>query len=499
MTLRRSITAACCVATLLLAGCSSDRDSGAQDRKQQRSPSPAVVAPTATGPVPQGKGGRLPDDINGDGYRDLELDHRRALLGVPSGLRDSTTFLFGSPTGLRPTVRTALTPDSLGLPEPSGQPDAVGIGSLTTADLDGDGFPEFITRVPLAKDPAVEERYGVGPKLVLHIAWGTPAGHPRPGTEATRLPVPGIAAQLGVNGLPAVGDFDGDGQHDLAVTSGLDGSDTAPLELSVLYGPFDRGGRAARTQSLPIPNRPYGRPIAAPVVPGQVSDLVLKFSDSGEQSGGLLFEAGPDGLRAPGRELRAGNGMAFGDFDGDGRRDVAVADNGSRPMEDGETEPAAPEVDQMVTVYFHGRDRVLDFRLPGIFGPSLAADTDGDGRDELAAQVRVDPDAACCELRTELLTLTPSGIESRRTLSRTGPPVRGTTHADLYAAGDFSADGRDELVFALGLRPTSHEPTFEGTRWWVVEGDGRDQIVFTGDPFADRPSADDDGGSEDSE
>ncbi|MEV6003434.1 VCBS repeat-containing protein [Streptomyces griseomycini] len=486
MTLRGPITAVCCVAALLLTGCSSDRDGGAQDRKQQRTPSPAVVTPTAAGPVPQGKGGKLPDDINGDGYRDLELDYRRPLLGPPSGLRDSATFLFGSPTGLRPTVRTALTPDSLGLPEPSGQQDAAGLESLTTADLDGDGFPEFITRVWVAEDPAVEERYGVsGPKAVPHIAWGTPAGHPRPGAAATRLPVPGIAARLGVNAPLAVGDFDGDGQHDLAVTGGSTGSDAAPPELSVLYGPFDRGGRAARTQSLPIPPRPHGRPVAAPAVPGQVSDLVLKFSNSGEQSGGLLFEAGPDGLRAPGRELRAGNGTAFGDFDGDGRRDVAVADDGSRTMEDGVTESAAPGVDQMVTVYFHGRDRVLDFRLPDILGPPLAADTDGDGRDEFAAQVRVGPDAACCELRTELLTLTPSGIESRRSLSRAGPPVRGTAHADLYAAGDFSADGRDELVFALGLRRASQEPTFEDTRWWVVAGDGRDQVVFTGDPFAD--------------
>ncbi|MFD2356199.1 FG-GAP repeat domain-containing protein [Nonomuraea ferruginea] len=102
--------------------------------------------------------------------------------------------------------------------------------------------------------------------------------------------------------------------------------------------------------------------------------------DDGEQTASWLLRAGPGGLDKAGHKLNDGSSAAFGDFDGDGTRDVAVGDNGSRNNEPGyETEP--PSVHHTVTVYY-GNGRTWNFT--GTAGTMAAGDFDGDARDDLA-------------------------------------------------------------------------------------------------------------------
>ena len=97
-------------------------------------------AASAAGRAPEpGNGSQDPDDVNGAGYRDHV---------VPVPGEDRFAVLHGSAKGLDPSARRVYGRDDLGLDDP---PDDAGTGqgfaSDTLADLDDDGFPDFVTTV----------------------------------------------------------------------------------------------------------------------------------------------------------------------------------------------------------------------------------------------------------------------------------------------------------------------------------------------------------------
>ncbi|MGW7054802.1 FG-GAP repeat domain-containing protein [Streptomyces sp. NPDC054887] len=457
--------ATACVAVSLLAGCGDD-----QPAARERPPATglAVVTPSASPPVPRGKGGELPDDVNGDGYPDLQIP-------VRSDTR--VAFVYGSRAGLKPEVRTVLGRSDFGFPVDPGQQDPDYIAGVATADLDGDGFPDFVGSAIRERDG--NERNPAGPAGVdPYIAWGTPAGRPEPGLRATRVALPEVSGRGEAE--PAAGDFDGDGHADLALDSGR--------SLSLLYGPFDRSGRPARTGSRPLAQQQRGRPVADRMTAGRATGLVVKYGDDGEQSGSLYFAAGPDGIASTGRELRAGNALAFGDFDGDGSRDLAVADDGTSQNEP-DTEGTAPSVRETVTVHFGGGRETVAFRVPGSRGVA-AADTDGDGRDELAVAANRRPrSSGFGQELTEVIGLDRSGVRNRRTLRRTmparvdGAKVREHARAAwLYAGTDLDADGKDEIVLKWGAAGIFALYGQQPTHWWITDGRS-DLAVFTTAPY----------------
>ncbi|WP_149828534.1 FG-GAP repeat domain-containing protein [Streptomyces tailanensis] len=457
---------AVCVACAVLAplsGCGG----GGTGREREGDPAPEVSGglpgvPEESRAPARGKGAKDPDDINGDGYRDF-------VVSVPGGER--IAVLYGSAKGLDPGTRTVHSRRDLGLPD-SAEAAGAGSGALapdTVADLDGDGFPDLVTTV--AGGNVVENVAGVevhSTNTAPYVTWGGPGG-PTTGAEATPLRLPRSASRMGLVTV-ARGDFDGDGRHDLAGVA-KNGS-----SLVVLYGPFTRGGAAARTDTgLPLPEggivvdaiNPSGEPRATSLLVNEPSD--------GEQSGNVLYRAQRGtGLSSNGTRLRAGNAHAFGDFDGDGLRDVAVGDDGGRNNEPGyETEP--PEVDGSLDVYPGRGGEAIGHRLPeapegrgSMYGPGgfLAADPDGDGRDGILVATYAGATLIDGDKRTPV----------RRTVDK-GPAK--WRHTRPAGAADFNGDGKDELILDWGAGTMFGTYGEDPTHWWITEGTtSRDQASF---------------------
>ncbi|KAK1180539.1 VCBS repeat-containing protein [Streptomyces sp. NBS 14/10] len=494
---RRPGALACAAVTLaaLLTACGSSGGSGddglkdpkdSKDSKGQkegertaapggsRSGAP-VITPTATAPVPRGKGSKLPDDLNGDGYPELALP----LVGSKEETQPTRlAFVHGSSRGADPATRTVLTLDDLGLPAPDADVPAADTTRIATADLDGDGYADLVTPVNERLSEAEADRLHTTVRTVPYITWGSADG-PRRGAAATRARLAGPDDSVDLR-RPTVGDFDGDGHHDLAMVR----ADRKSFLL--LYGPFGRDGRAARTVPYQSPLDSGGdiSELFADTIDGdRPTDLVVHAMNDDDQSASVLLTAGPDGLARTGRTLREGNAIAFGDFDGDGLRDVAVGDSGTRNDEPGyETE--APDVDHTLTVYPKKPLKDAPIKIANMAGGLAAADTDGNGTDELA--VALDTGGV------ELITVqpdSPGDIARRHTLTRTAPARvdgekirKARRAARLYGARDFDQDGKDEVVLAWGREAVFALYGDRPEWWWITDGT-TDKTAFNAAPF----------------
>ncbi|WP_193241460.1 FG-GAP repeat domain-containing protein [Streptomyces phaeolivaceus] len=411
-----------------------------------------MATPSVAGPVPRGSGSGTADDVNGDGYADLV--YAAPALGAPSADGDDgrSAYLgvvYGSPRGLDPTTRTVIEPEDTRLPP------YLAPGTLPTADLDGDGFADILAGG--------------------HVVWGGPTG--------PRDSVP--AAELG--GVP--GDFDGDGRQDLAVTEAVGEKYDEQYQLRVLYGPFTREGKPRRTGAArpsPVAEAGLGYEdadfslTAGDADGDRATDLVVTAHGDDEQEPAVLLHGGegPGGFAVRASYLRTGSSVAFGDFDGDGKGDVAVGDNGTRNGEPG-ADAQDPAVHDTVTVHYGGNRP--DKRLkPGASGDYLTEDIDDDGRDELLISV---------EGGVRILRGSADGLSTDKaaTVRRDGAGEEvpaAERSARFTTVRDFDRDGRAEVVFGwspVGERGGSTGPS----RWWVLEGGTDTVTAFTDAKFFD--------------
>ncbi|TGB13057.1 VCBS repeat-containing protein [Streptomyces sp. MZ04] len=435
----------------------------------------------ATADVPRGKGGKggkLASDVNGDGYGDLVL---RVTHGKKSGL----TVVYGSGDGLDPAARTAV-------PGPGSRFSPYGI-SVRTGDLDGDGFADLVGLFSeVVDDPATPGASDPEPTAGQYIVWGGPEG---PDPDADPTPLATAAAPDSLTGQP--GDFDGDGHTDLALTR--------DDRLELRYGPFTRDGGAARTSTdWRVPSRvagsdcchdDIGELTAGDVNGDAATDLVVQPSGDGEQTAAVLLLGGDAGGRFPAAEHRLplGGATALGDFDGDGRGDIAVGDSGSRNNEavDG---AATPHDLAPIVVAYGSRERYaapVTKTVPGSEALGLqlaAADLNGDGKDELITKYGTDLEAILAKDLKGVVVLhgRDGGLSGtdRHSVRVSGPKrYAGKTlkpfdrRIGIFTAGAFGGASA-ELVLTWSRKTVP-------ARWWISRGDaGTEGLTFTAGQIA---------------
>ncbi|MFH8485159.1 FG-GAP repeat domain-containing protein [Streptomyces longisporoflavus] len=383
-------------------------------------------------------------DLDGDGFVDLVHEGSRSL-------KVDVSVVPGSERGPDHDRTNLLTQDELGVPDDiqtgddSWQP--------TVADLDEDGHADLIV------------------SGAAQILWGGSKGPQADGPHG-RVTLPGS----GYHTAPIAGDFDGDGHTDLAVFR----DSNEDKKLVVLKGPFQRSGAPARTVEIPSPVHEGATPVlvAGDANDDRATDLALYDSPWDPP---LLFTGGArtaGGLSKEPERLPEGENVVFGDFDGDGRQDVAVG----RSFVDSYDEVDTPHRRGHISVRY-GKEPGKWVTMEGGdfkegFGSRLAAgDFNGDGCDDLAVQLTKKKETG--DARIEVLRGgSEHGLGSKpwRSTKRSVPGDDGPENGTLFAVRDWDGDGRAELAL-LG-----------GGRWWITDGTNRDEASFPVAPSKDQGS-----------
>jgi hypothetical protein len=337
-------------------------------------------------------------DFNGDGRPDL----------VVSNLNANTVSVL-----LNTTPAGSATPSFA-----AQQTFAVGSApwGLAVADVNGDGRPDL----------AVANN---ADKTVSVLLDTTPAGSGTP----TFAPQQTFA----VGGHPlevAVADFNGDGRPDLAVANFFDNT------VSVLLNETPAGTGIplfANQQTFAVGTQPFG--VAAADFNGD-GRPDLAVTNQGGNSVSVLLNGTPAGAStlsfATQQTFAVGSGpsaVAAADFNGDGRPDLAVINQGDKTVSVLlDTTPAGAG-----TPSFAAQKTFAVGNLPaGV----VAADLDGDGRPDLAVTNQIDATVSV------LLDATPAGATTP-TFAAQKTFVVGSQPIGV-AAADLNGDGRPDLVTA---------------------------------------------------
>ena len=354
----------------------------------------ASFAPRQTYPLPRYGHALALGDFNGDGKPDLAVTDTR--YGGVSVLFNMT------PAG-------ATTASFVGA---GGVASDVGTGPVVVADFSGDGKPDLL----LSTGRALE--------LVLNR---TPAG-------ATAV---NFAPQQTLGALPgrlAVGDFNGDGKPDLVVANGQSNTvsvllnQTAPITLAPSFAPQQTFATGSGPDWVAVADfNGDGKPDLA--ITSQWSDTVS-----------VLLNTTPAGASlptfAPGQTFATGKNpvsVALGDFNGDGKPDLVVANAISNTVSVLlNTTPAGATIPT-----FAAQQTFATGRQPNAVA---VGDFNGDGK----------PDLAVANYRSGsvsvLLNTTPTGATSPSFASQQ------TFAAGLLAyavtVGDLNGDGKPDLIVA---------------------------------------------------
>ncbi len=287
-----------------------------------------------------------PGDINGDGRGDLVVNEygRSRLQGGIHVFYGTASGLTSEAAGTAPNDQF-LTQDSPGVPDASETADEWG-ATLALGDFNADRCADVAIGAP-GED---------GTTGAVTVLYGSPAGLSTVGAVRLSQASPGVPGSAETNdrfgAALAVGDFDDDGKADLAV--GVPGEQVGKAfgagTVNVFYGATGGLGTGRNTTEMrpgkaPVGTNPedgdaFGAALAAGDLAGTgVDALIVGVPGEDKRSGAIvLLPGGPNGLRpgpnfsrstpgVPGARS-AGNlfgaALAAGDFNGDGRADVAA-------------------------------------------------------------------------------------------------------------------------------------------------------------------------------
>jgi hypothetical protein len=374
-------------------------------------------------------------DFDNDGFEDLAVSAAFEAVGTAQQA-GAVHVLFGAGTGLTGAGSQLYTQGSPGIGSDPETDDSFG-WALASGDYDDDGFTD------LAIGVAGESVGAAGGAGAVQVLYGSTTGLTAAGSQTLTQDTAGVGDQVETGdqfgGAVATGDYDGDGVDDLAIGAEFDSVSGAPRAgvAHVLYGTAGSGlsGAGSTTVSQSGPNVP--------------SD-----PENGDEFGFAL---------------------TAGDFDNDGRDDLAVASPS-------ESVGSVAEAGSVTT--FRGTPsgittagaRVFTQDTPGVPGTAevddnlgtalAAADFDDDGRDDLAvgasneAVGAIAGAGAVTVFKGSTAGLTGTGGQqfTQDSGNIPGSPERLDTFGAALAAADFDGDGRDDLgvgVVAEGVGSAS--------------------------------------------
>ncbi|MFI6374937.1 FG-GAP-like repeat-containing protein [Streptomyces sp. NPDC050546] len=259
---------------------------------------------------------KLHDDFNGDGYQDLAV---AAPYGKVDGKAQAgyVAVVYGSAKGLDLGHKQVISQNTPGIPGAAEAGDYYGEG-IAAGDLDGDGYADLVVGAP-SED--VGEVTAAG---TLAVLWGGKQGLSGGTAVATGTEEDRVDSET-----PALGDFDGDGNLDLATGNRL------------LSGPFDRTTGAAKSRTLALEAEYVTDDVAAGDVDHDgITDLVALIHDRSDddthdpdakQRRAVYLRGTSEGLSAPapvrnpdGTRTRGGESLGIGDVNKDGYGDLVI-------------------------------------------------------------------------------------------------------------------------------------------------------------------------------
>ncbi len=395
-------------------------------------------------------------DFNGDGRDDLAVGTQGETIGgAPTAGAVNVIYSAGA-GGLATAGNQFWHQDSPSIPGEAEADDQFGY-ALATGDFNGDGFSDLAIGVPFEDAGLLGDAGGV------HVLYGSAAGLTAAANQVWDQDAAGVEGeaeagdQLGY--ALVTGDFNGDGFSDLAI--GVNGEDVGSASdggtVNVLYG------SAARLTATG--NQAWHQDVSG--VEGDAA--------SGDQFGWAL---------------------AAGDFNGDGRSDLAVgapgenvgsiSDAGAVNVLYGSAAGLTAADDQLA---HQNVPTVLDAaEAADFFGWALAAGAfNGDGRSDLAVGV---PNESVSGGAV-------AGAANVFYGSAAGPPTNQLWHQDspgvldvaessdvftrALATGDFNGDGRGDL--AVGVPFEDVEGTMDGGAVNVLYGAAGGGLNATGNQF----------------
>ncbi|HEY7485656.1 MAG TPA: FG-GAP-like repeat-containing protein [Streptosporangiaceae bacterium] len=431
-----------------------------------------------------------PYDFNGDGYQDVVLGSPYGTVGTVANA-GFVTVLYGSPNGTSAASKQVVSQSSAGIAGSSESGDHWGY-AVGSADFDGDGYADLVVGAP-DEDYAYTADDGTAATATdgggLTVIYGSPAGLSdasvwlaEPKDPEGNNAGPGDGHRLGLT--LTTGDYDKDGTPTLIASA--PGSATfydftvpdkptiaqlttllsKPAKARFTAHAIKVPGKASTLAAAATTNKLSWLSLATGDVTGDgYPDLALGWTDDDAgsyQFGVTVYPGAADPFvdTAGTVELTEGSDVAAGDFDGDGFTDLAV----SSPSD-------AKAFGGLVTIYrgaAAGIDEAGSYSISqdteGVsgageagdaFGYSLsAADTDGDGRADLAVgapyeDIGTTADAGATWMlygSAKGLTGAGSGACNQDSPGVPGAPEQSDRYGWTVGMADTDGDGRAEMI-----------------------------------------------------